>query len=375
MSTRLQAARKDRGWSQTKLISLMRARARAGGDELPSDDNLKTMLSRWENGHVAPNALYSRLLREVTGLTDVELGFTRPPDDPITPPVHTAHDELVAGLEIARHIDVEHVAALQAQTDAFRRLDRPLGAPRLLEQVRGHIAGTQHLLTHSLLGAQRRPLARVLADAAALAGWQALDVGAPAQSWAHFETAKAAGREAEDACLLAHATGEQAYVLLELGRVGDAVELVRHAAERGSRLPRDMRAWLKAAEAEMLAASGNDLASLRAIEKASTLLAPEPAGVLPYLAIEEVHLTRWHGNVLARIGHKDATVHLTRALDAMDPTFRRATAGLHCDLALAASARGERHLALEHAAQARKIAQEIGSVRQANRVAALRFPG
>lgn len=111
------------------------------------------------------------------------------------------------------------------------------------------------------------------------------------------------------------------------------------------------------------------------MEKAATLLTPEPGDDLPYLALEEAHLARWQGNVLARLGHKDATARLTRALESMDPGFRRATAGLHCDLALAATVRGERDLALDHAGQARKIAQQIGSVRQSNRVRALRLAG
>jgi hypothetical protein len=68
-----------------------------------------------------------------------------------------------------------------------------------------------------------------------------------------------------------------------------------------------MRVWLKAAEAEMLVAAGQDVAALNAMEKAATLLTPEPGEVLPYLALEEAHLTRWQGNVLARLGHKGAT--------------------------------------------------------------------
>ena len=41
--------------------------------------SLKTSLSRWENGHHAPDRHYRRLFREIFGLTDAELGFAIKP--------------------------------------------------------------------------------------------------------------------------------------------------------------------------------------------------------------------------------------------------------------------------------------------------------
>jgi hypothetical protein len=60
------------------------------------------------------------------------------------------------------------------------------------------------------------PPAAVLADAAGLAGWQALDTGSPAEAWLRHESAKAAAREAGSPVHLAHAMGQQAYALLDL---------------------------------------------------------------------------------------------------------------------------------------------------------------
>jgi hypothetical protein len=71
------------------------------------------------------------------------------------------------------------------------------------------------------------------------------------QAWQHFEVAKAAAREAEDAAVLAWAGGEQAYVLLDLGRHRDAQHLVRHQRDRFERkVPPVLGSWLAAAEAE-----------------------------------------------------------------------------------------------------------------------------
>ena len=83
--------------------------------------------------------------------------------------------------------------------------------------------------------------------------------GPPDSAWDHFERATAAAREAADACLLAFAAGEQAYVLLDLGRPADALDMVRAVwDETHTAIPHQVRGWLRAAEAEMAAAAGDE---------------------------------------------------------------------------------------------------------------------
>lgn len=53
------------------------------------------------------------------------------------------------------------------------------------------------------------------------------------------------------------------------------------------------------------------------------------------------HLARWHGNVPALLGVGHAMTSLYDAFNAVDPTFVRAQAGLHSDLAQAPLARAE----------------------------------
>src|SRR6266481_8586069 len=48
MPTPLAAARTARGWTQHQLLRALRARARAGGHELPPDSTLRVTLSGWE---------------------------------------------------------------------------------------------------------------------------------------------------------------------------------------------------------------------------------------------------------------------------------------------------------------------------------------
>ena len=79
------------------------------------------------------------------------------------------------------------------------------------------------------------------------------------RAWAHFERATAAAREAGDPCLLAFAAGEQAYVLLDLHRPAEALAMVRAAYEETrAAIPHQVRGWLRAAEAEMAAAAGQE---------------------------------------------------------------------------------------------------------------------
>jgi transcriptional regulator with XRE-family HTH domain len=86
VTSRLQVARADRGWSQTQLIAALVCRAREEGVALPARQSLKAMVSRWENGKARPDVLYARLLRQVYGLGDADLGLA---DLPVQPRVET----------------------------------------------------------------------------------------------------------------------------------------------------------------------------------------------------------------------------------------------------------------------------------------------
>jgi tetratricopeptide (TPR) repeat protein len=298
-----------------------------------------------------------------------ELGVSDRPG-PRPAPAAEVGPGLLERITAARGIDQGVIAVLQAETDAIRLLDRRIGAPAVAGKLEAHIAHVEAGLRYSLRPATRQALAAVLADAAALAGWQAIDMGRLPRAWDHFERSAAAAREADDACLLAHATAEQAYVLLDLRQPADALAMVRAAAQRAdTAVPGRMRAWLHAAEAEMAAAAGDPAACRRALDQAARAL---PAGhgdpALPYLALDDAHLARWRGNCLVIAGDPRAADDLDTALAAMDGTFTRARAGLHCDLAAVRHASGERDEARRHLAVARQLADATASARFRRRV-------
>ncbi|HUY44804.1 MAG TPA: XRE family transcriptional regulator [Streptosporangiaceae bacterium] len=281
--------------------------------------------------------------------------------------------ELLRQIASARNIDTSIIEILQEETNTIRLLDRRLGAPAVAAKLEAQIAHVSTSLRHTLSPGRRQRLAAVLADAAALAGWQAIDMGRLPAAWNHFETATAAAREADDSCLLAFAAGEQAYVLLDLGQPAEALDKVRAVYEQThAAIPYQMRGWLRAAEGEMAAAGRKHGDCHRALDLASTELGHGPSGEdLPYLALNDTHLARWRGNCLVHFGDPSTITDLTTALAGMDGTFTRAEAGLRCDLAAALHVSGERDAARGHLARAAELAQLTGSARQRRRIAEL----
>lgn len=366
---RIREARRLRGWSQARLVRELRTRALSLGLTLPDAETIKPYVSRWENGHSLPDEMYSRLLREVLGLTNEDLGAGRGVLDAEPP---GADAELQARLNFGR-IDRALVEALQQQTDGIRRIDREHGARVLLDQTRSVTTTIEAAITHTVDPTARAPLARVLADAAALAGWQSLDLGSPHHAWRHFEIAKGGAREADDTALLAFATAEQAYVLLDIGKGEHASHLVRFARERHQRhLPGQVISWLYAAEAEFAAADGDEKACGRSLDRAQSALDRDVrAGDTPYVALNDIHLERWRGHCLARLGRGDAIQSLSDAAARMDGTFTRARAGLAVDLAVALHAAGEAQDARRQTLEAMNLALRTGSLRHERRLRSL----
>lgn len=367
--TALQAVRHELGYSATRTMDLLVRRAEATGTLIMSRRSLKTKLSRWENGHETVGLPeYRRLFREVYGRTNAELGF--PPDDLPGPA-----DDLRARIAVARTVDAGTVATFRAQVENTRRLDRQFGGLTQLDQLRQQIDHVEGLLAHGPAAGRRSDLAGALAEASTLAGWQSLDRHDHDQAWRHYERAKHAAREAGSPLLLAHATAEQAYVLLGLDEPRLAAEQTAHArtlARGGSGL---LRAWLAAADGEALAAVGDRDGALRAFDEAEELRPPDSVDpALPFVFLGQGHLDRWRGSALASLGDPEAIRALSAVLDRLPPAWVRARAGLLVDLAHAHAAAGDRDGALTHARAARRLAQQIHSDRHLQRLDHLVLP-
>lgn len=309
--------------------------------------------------------------RVLLGVTTQPLPAAPAPGPGSPPEDQTQQRELLRQIASARNINAPIIQVLHEETNTVRLLDRQLGAPAVAAKLEAHIAHVSASLHHSLRPDRRQQLARVLADAAALAGWQAIDMGRLPAAWQHFETATAAAREAGDQCLLAFAAGEQAFVLHDLGQPGEALDKVRAVYDQThAAIPHQMRCWLRAAEAEMAAATRQPADCYRALEQASAELDHGPSGEdQPYLALNSTHLARWRGCCLIHFGDQEAITDLTTALATMDSSFTRAEAGLRLDLAIALHVAGERDEARHHLARAEELAQLTSSARYAQQIA------
>lgn len=187
-------------------------------------------------------------------VTDAELrGVTAAP----ALPVADGYDDLLSRIDSASSVSESMVSAFNDQTELLRTMDRQMGAAGLVDQMTGHLASLEDVLNLAVLPAARRPVALALAGVSTLAAWQAIDSGAVERAWRHYELAKRAAHEAEAPMYLAHAMGEQAYLLCEAGRPALGVELVRDAQRTLGRddSPR-LWAWLYATEAELCAHAG-----------------------------------------------------------------------------------------------------------------------
>lgn len=364
----LRAAREALGWSQDHVVRLLIVRAQAAGTPPAKPSSLKTALSRWENEHIIPDAANRRLLREVYGLDNDELGYP-PENDP---------DDIAAELRerllVASSVDAETVDLFYQQTDTARATDRKFGAAAMLEKVRVDIDHMTDLLSHAVMTGQRERLAAALTGASTLAGWAALDAGGLRQAWRHYDAAKAAARESGSPLMLTHALAEQASLLIEVGESASAVELLTelngHAHDE---TPALFRSWLAAALGEAHAADGRADDARRMFDRAHDLLPTQRRDPdLPFIFLDPTNLDRWRGNALARLGDPAAIDTITGALQR--PLSARAHARMLVDLAYAHAAAGNRTAAMQHAREARRLASRIGSALQLGRLRRLVLP-
>ncbi|WP_280253490.1 helix-turn-helix domain-containing protein [Nocardia abscessus] len=345
----LRSARRARGWSQARLITALREQAERDRVRLMTPASLRVALSRWENGHVVPDEVHSRLLCRVLEL-----------DEGDVPPVRIARDSANDG---------SLFQLLTGHTNSLRMLDRRLGATAVRIQTAAHVAALEALWREAA-GSDRVSIARAQADTAALAAWQDLDVGDYLSASRHYALAKRAASRAGDPVLWAHAVGEHAVLLAETGRAAAAVAQAAKA-ESMPMLPVLLRSWLAATHAQVAAALPGHAPSVRAaLARAEADLLRSSDGdeeAMPYLALNAVHLQRWQGHILVRSGDPAGADATRAALNEVPGEFVRARCGQLLDLAEAGLGGGELEEARELLDTAAATISRLGSVRLGKR--------
>lgn len=358
----LRAARREKGWSQAQAARELAALGAGRGVPTASPPSLKSQLSRWENGHAAPEEPYRRLLAELYGHDGLDPG--RESAGP------TSAGVLRDRLDEAAAVDEPALGSLTAQLAATREVDARLGASGTADALRGQLGQLARILGHTCTVARRQAIAGLLAEAALLAGWQALDQADVDDAWHRHTQARTAAHEARAPALLGEALAGQAAVLIELGRSRAAVELLtdRGVADATDREGAAGSAWVAAALGAARAANGDLHAARCAFDAAERLCAggygaarePRPDVAHPGLDLDYDGVHRWRGAALAPLGDPEELARLRALVAAPDRPVRQ-RAALEAELAVALEAQGRPGGA--HARSARLTAGRIGSHR------------
>lgn len=385
-STLLEMKIRERGMTLNDFVKHAEDFAREHGERgTISFRNVQRLISPDEQPESLRPAT-QRLLEAIFATSAVELLGPPPRADAGLSPIDADHvpsivaDWQAEAAEVARlvalsaRVDQEALDLLASQVETTRRLDRRFGAATLLGALRLHAEHVEQLLTNATDVGIRRSLAAVLVDAHTLAGWQSLDRGEIVSAWRHYGRACDAALITEWAALHAHALAKQAVVLADVGRAADGAAMSGHARSLGCAGSAMLRMWLAAAHGEALAAAEKRADSLRAFDEAAAAM-PSGCGAdddgQPYVGLDDVHLARWRGHALARIGDPAAVPVLTGALCDHDAEFTRAEAALRVDLSFAHLAAGDIAAAREQRRAALVVIDAVGSVRQRQRLSAV----
>ena len=268
-------------------------------------------------------------------------------------------------------VDASLIELLAAQANSIRALDRRLGSRAVYEQLVGYMESLERLYRFNVEPNQRKSLAKLYADGAALAGWQALDLGKLEASWDWFERSKSLATDSGDFSSVVHGTAEQAYVLLEVGDVARARQLVDSAMAFRDRIPEAVLAWTLAVDGEVHAESGDRRRCNRSFDDAERLIG-DGSTDQPFLFLQGSHLQRWRGSALVKVGDAKAIAELESSLEKLDTSFVRARAGMLLDLADALISAGKSDSAMRQVRDGWELAVQLGSVRQQKRARRLK---
>jgi transcriptional regulator with XRE-family HTH domain len=274
MTTPLQAARHARGWSQTRAAWELTRLAERRKVRVAEKASLKTLFSRWENGHATPDPFYQPLLCELYGAIPRELGFGTEhlPLDGITESdgkaelltrsqwtrddlhsLSASFDEAIARssaadiellahewlnaeppqlmeLEAGRHVSDELISTVEHRVIQLRRADDFISGRVSHTLVRDELkAATQLLEGAALTDIQSKRLLTATGELAQLAAWVAADAGLYREAATYAQGGILAAHGAGDQPLAAQIISTLSYQLANTGNPRQAALLARTA--------------------------------------------------------------------------------------------------------------------------------------------------
>jgi tetratricopeptide (TPR) repeat protein len=317
--TPLQAARRAKGWSQARAVWEITNLAAKKQVTVASARSLKTQLSRWENGHIAPD-YYRPLLRELFGLKKSD--FTREQTErsaefsiPLTSKFGQSEslkfglnlddeERIIQAARRPMRVDRSVVTPLAKILAAQRETEDVIGSMPLIKPVTSQLAMLEDLVKESR-GPSRPEIIDIAAQWAEYSGWLYTSTGHWQDASAWFDRTSEWAAESGNPTLAATSLSFKGHVAFLLGQIGPMIGLTQ-AALRGSDSWVGQRAYDAHQLARGLAIAGDSEEAVRTLEEGRSLalIAHERSDekppwiyyyTLPFYALERGFVYRFLG--------------------------------------------------------------------------------
>lgn len=311
-ATRLQAVRLEMGWKQAQTIHALQQVAGGEGVSIATVRSLKTMLSRWENGHDCPDPVSQRLLCRVYGRTPEELGLARDDKAAIVLPrvAPAVGPEMVAYF---RNVFVEHL-----------RADNLMGPHHLVDVVRAQATLLDQMLPNAR-GVVRRDLLTLAFRYNELAGWLYQDAGNPESAMRYTDRSTEYALELGELRETVYALMRKADIAADLENPDRAIGLTEAALRDQSRVLPRLRALILRLRGRAYASLGNPSECARALDAAQAeVLRPydAPDNLTAYCTPAYIGMEA--ASCWSKLGRFDsAVVTYERSLESWPESLRR----------------------------------------------------
>jgi tetratricopeptide (TPR) repeat protein len=271
-ATPLQAARLELGWKSSQTIQALQEAAAAAGTTVATASSLKTMLSRWENGHdEVREPLYRRLFCQIYCQTPEELGLSRSDADArasarIAPPVGS---EMV---QYFQNVFLEHL-----------RADNLMGPNHLVDVVRAQAALLDQMLPVAR-GDVRTELVILALRYNEFAGWLYQDACSAEQAMIFTDRAMDYALEIDRPRETSYVLMRKADIAADLDKPDRVIGLTDAALRRSSNLAPRSKALVLRLQGRAHARLGDGGECSRALDTAreQVELAHQPDGLTDY---------------------------------------------------------------------------------------------
>jgi len=309
--TPLQAARLELGWKAARTIRALHEAASVMGVSVATADSLKTMLSRWENGHDSPDATSQRLLCQVYGQTPDELGFA------------SASADIASKQRLAPPVGSEMVQYFNNVFTEHLRADNLMGPHYLVDVVRAQADLIGQMMPNAR-GGIRRELLSLAHRYNEFAGWLYQDAGNPDLAMRLTDRSMEYALELDNPRDTSYVLMRKADIAADLDSPDRVIGLAQAALRHSEKISPRGKALVLRLQGRAYARLGNAGECSRALETAylEVMRTTEPDGLTDYCTPGYIDMEA--ANSLTRLGRfGEAIAKYERSLLSWPDALRR----------------------------------------------------